>query len=139
MLNICNLIRLKPISKNPQRFSTRVSKELYHNFKTNFLVPIVDKNTAIFSDICNLIRLKPISKNPQRFTTRVNNTVFFIGIVYQLFFSFRLIFLLCLIYIISRYVQGVKISAQNLKKMQKMRKIYIYRPSRSYFQHFWTV
>ena len=24
MLNICNLIKLKPISKNPQRFTTRV-------------------------------------------------------------------------------------------------------------------
>ena len=25
MLNICNLIKLKPISKNPQRFTTRVT------------------------------------------------------------------------------------------------------------------
>ena len=29
MLNICNLIKLKPISKNPQRFTTRVSQKLH--------------------------------------------------------------------------------------------------------------
>ena len=28
MLNICNLIKLKPISKNPQRFTTRVNIRL---------------------------------------------------------------------------------------------------------------
>ena len=32
MLNICNLIKLKPLSKNPQRFTTRVNYKKYNCF-----------------------------------------------------------------------------------------------------------
>ena len=36
MLNICNLIKLKPISKKPQRFTTRVNIISFRN-KSNFI------------------------------------------------------------------------------------------------------
>ena len=34
-------------------YLTLICKELYHNFKSDFLAPVVDKNMAIFSYIYN--------------------------------------------------------------------------------------
>ena len=52
MLNICNLIKLKPISKNPQRFTTRVSLNISANISAD-----------IFKQINFIYKIKKLLKN----------------------------------------------------------------------------
>ena len=57
MLNICNLIKLKPISKNPQRFTTRVRMRRY-GYRTLYLFLNVRMHTIAYQKIRTLIDKK---------------------------------------------------------------------------------
>ena len=52
MLNICNLIKLKPISKNPQRFTTRVISQSNSSIK---LIRKINKLIIIIKIIDHII------------------------------------------------------------------------------------